>query len=123
MATTMAAATVEVGASGVTLVAPAASGGTAPYTYQWYSSTTFGFTPGAGNIVAGATSQRLLPTYDGQPVAFVCQATDNGSVTGNSPEVHLRAVGLGKVSTQLNANQSGDPSQSLYGFGNRGPSA
>jgi hypothetical protein len=37
----------------------AASSGTAPYTYQWYRSTTTGFTPGVGNIIAGATAQTL----------------------------------------------------------------
>jgi len=33
------------------LTATAATGGTGPYTYQWYRSTTTGFTPGAGNIL------------------------------------------------------------------------
>lgn len=41
------------------LLATAATGGTGPYTYQWYRSTTTGFTPGGGNIIAGATSLTL----------------------------------------------------------------
>lgn len=37
--------------------APSPSGGT--YTYQWYRSTSSGFTPGAGNILSGKTSLTL----------------------------------------------------------------
>jgi hypothetical protein len=33
-----------------------ATGGTGPYTYQWYMSTSSGFTPGGGNILSGVTS-------------------------------------------------------------------
>lgn len=39
-----------------------ATGGTSPYTYQWYRSTTSGFTPGGGNILSGATSLTLADT-------------------------------------------------------------
>lgn len=39
----------------VVAASTAASGGTGPYTEAWYISTTSGFTPGAGNIVAGAS--------------------------------------------------------------------
>lgn len=40
-----------------------ATGGTPPYTsYQWYRSTTPGFTPGVGNILAGETKQTLEDT-------------------------------------------------------------
>jgi lysophospholipase L1-like esterase len=46
----------------LTLATTAASGGTAPYTYQWYRSTTSGFTPGGGNILSGATSTTLTDT-------------------------------------------------------------
>lgn len=41
------------------LSATAATGGTAPYSYQWYRSVTSGFSPGAGNIISGATSLSL----------------------------------------------------------------
>lgn len=40
-----------------------ASGGTGPYTQQYYISTVSGFTPGGGNIVAGATT--LAATLSG----------------------------------------------------------
>jgi hypothetical protein len=36
-----------------------ATGGTGPYTVQWYRSTTTGFSPGGGNIITGATSLTL----------------------------------------------------------------
>lgn len=43
----------------VSLLSTAASGGTGPYTQQWYSSTTSGFTPGAGSLISGATGLTL----------------------------------------------------------------
>ncbi len=45
-----------------TLAATAATGGTGPYTYQWYRSTTPGFTPGGGNILSGKTALTLADT-------------------------------------------------------------
>jgi hypothetical protein len=53
----------SVASTSAVLTATAATGGTAPYTYQWYQSTASGFTPGAGNLVAGATS--LTQTFSG----------------------------------------------------------
>jgi len=50
---------VSVGSTTAVLLSAAATSGTAPYTYQWYRSTTTGFSPGAGNIIAGATSLSL----------------------------------------------------------------
>lgn len=42
------------------LAATAATGVTGTATYQWYRSTTTGFTPGAGNLIAGATNATAL---------------------------------------------------------------
>lgn len=39
----------------ISVASTAASGGTGPYTEAYYISTTSGFTPGGGNIVAGAS--------------------------------------------------------------------
>ena len=50
---------VSVTSTAASLSATAASGGTAPYTYQWYKSTVSGFSPGAGNMIAGATALTL----------------------------------------------------------------
>jgi hypothetical protein len=44
------------------LSATAATLGTGPYTYQWYRSTASGFTPGGGNLIAGATALTLADT-------------------------------------------------------------
>lgn len=46
----------------IKLSATAATGGTAPYTYQWYRSVLSGFTPGGGNILAGKTALTLDDT-------------------------------------------------------------
>lgn len=46
----------------VSLISTAASGGVGPYTQQWYSSTTGGFTPGAGSLISGATALTLSQT-------------------------------------------------------------
>jgi hypothetical protein len=43
----------------ITVLGSASTGGVAPVTYQWYRSTTSGFTPGSGNSVSGATSLTL----------------------------------------------------------------
>lgn len=50
---------VSVTSTSASLVSAAATGGTAPYMYQWYRSTVSGFSPGGGNIIAGATSLTL----------------------------------------------------------------
>ena len=52
----------SVGTTVATVTVANPTGGTSPYTYKWYRSTTSGFTPGAGNIVSGATAQTLNDT-------------------------------------------------------------
>jgi hypothetical protein len=46
----------------VNLSATDATGGNQVYTYQWYRSTSPGFTPGGGNILSGKTSLTLADT-------------------------------------------------------------
>lgn len=53
---------VSVSQNTANLSSAVATSGTSPYTYQWYRSTTTGFTPGGGNIIAGATSLTLADT-------------------------------------------------------------
>ncbi|MCX6952914.1 MAG: hypothetical protein NTV51_12230 [Verrucomicrobia bacterium] len=68
-----------------------ATGGTAPYTYQWHRGTSNGFTPGAGNAVSGATS-RLLNDSGLSSAAtyyYVCTVTDATSATANSTQLTL----------------------------------
>lgn len=52
----------SVGNTTDSLVATAATGGTTPYSYQWYRSTTTGFSPGAGSSLSGATALSLSQT-------------------------------------------------------------
>jgi len=90
MATTAGALSqVSVGSTTASLSSAAATGGTAPYTYQWYRSTTSGFTPGVGNIIAGATALTLNDTglIPGTKYYYEVVATDSGSVTGNSAQL------------------------------------
>ena len=68
----------------------AATGGTGPYTYQWYKSFTSGFTPGSAYLIPGATALTitdvsLLPATD---YYYVVQVTDlgNGSATALSAQ-------------------------------------
>jgi len=53
---------VLIGTTTASVSAAAATGGSSPYTYQWYRSTTSGFVPAAGNLVSGATSLGLNDT-------------------------------------------------------------
>jgi len=82
---------VLVGQSNVNLSSAVATGGTGPYTYQWYRSTTTGFTPGAGNIITGATSLTLADSglLAGTTYYYVVVATDTGNsnVTANSSQL------------------------------------
>lgn len=86
-------------ASQVKAVSAAASGGTGPYTYQWYRSTTSGFTPGGGNILSGKTSLDLTDdtVIGGTTYYYKVVATDTGdsNVTDESAQL--------AVSTDINA--------------------
>lgn len=120
MATTAGALTqVSVGSNSASLVSAAATGGTAPYTYQWYRSTTTGFSPGAGNIIAGATSLTLNDTglIPNTPYFYKVVATDSGSVAGTSAQLAVTTSAssfsqnqfaqtptLGQVDQQFNYN-------------------
>lgn len=85
---------VLVNATTANLLSAAATAGTGPYTYQWYMSTTTGFTPGAGNIVTGQTALAgsmtgLLPatTY-----YFKVVATDTGAGNATSTSAQLTVI-------------------------------
>lgn len=53
------ASVLSVGSNTAQLSATAATGASGTVTYQWYRSTTTGFSPGGGNIISGATSLSL----------------------------------------------------------------
>lgn len=75
------------------LSSTAASGGTGPYTYQWYRSTVSGFTPGGGNILAGKTALTLADTglIPGTTYYYQLVSTDTGNsnvtVAGSSAAI------------------------------------
>ena len=90
MATTAGALSqVSVGSTVASLSSAAATGGTGPYTYQWYRSTVSAFTPGAGNIISGATALTLSDSglIPNTQYYYKVVATDSGSVSGTSAQL------------------------------------
>ncbi|HVN66739.1 MAG TPA: DUF4054 domain-containing protein [Candidatus Sulfotelmatobacter sp.] len=69
----------------VTLVSDPATGGTGPYTYQWYRDLWPEFTPGSGNLLPGLTSLMATDTGLTQNTIYFykLQAIDTGN--GNLP--------------------------------------
>lgn len=86
---------VSVGNTTASLSSTAASGGTGPYTQQWYRSTSPGFTPGAGNIVAAATALTLNDSglSPGQVYYYKVVYTDAVAATVTSEELAVQ-IGL-----------------------------
>jgi len=84
----------SVGPTTASLVSGAATGGTGPYTYQWYRSTVSGFTPGGGNLIAGATALTLNDTglIPNTQYYYEVVATDtgNGNATANSAQLAVQ---------------------------------
>ena len=82
--------------NGTATVADTATGGTSPYTYQWHRDTVSGFTPGAGNLVSGATSATLADTglTNGTVYFYKCVVTDDVSDTATSNQVAVVPNGV-----------------------------
>jgi len=80
---------VSSGETVASLSSAAASGGTGPYTYQWYRSTSSGFTPGVGNIISGATSLTLSDTGLTAATQYYYKvvATDSLAATATSAQL------------------------------------
>jgi hypothetical protein len=87
---------VQVGKTTDSLSSAAATGGTGPYTYQWYRSTTTGFSPGAGSLISGATSLTLADSglTPGVSYFYVVVATDTGAgnATSNSAQLAVNTI-------------------------------
>jgi hypothetical protein len=82
---------VSVGPTTASLLSGAATGGTGPYTYQWYRSTVSGFTPGGGNIIAGATSLTLNDSglIPNTQYYYEVIATDTGNSNATADSAQL----------------------------------
>ncbi len=82
---------VSVTQSGAVLSSAVATGGTSPYTYQWYRSTTAAFSPGGGNILAGKTALTLTDSglVPNTTYYYKVVATDvgNSNVTATSSQL------------------------------------
>lgn len=95
---------ISVSSNSDVLSATAASGGTGPYTQQWYRSTTTGFSPGGGNIIAGATAltlsdSGLIPnTVYFYKVVYTDTGNSNTTVTATQ-------LAVTTTPTQLSQNQ------------------
>lgn len=85
---------VLVGQSTASLSVAAATGGTGPYTYQWYRSTVNGFTPGAGNLISGATNLTLLDSglISNTTYYYSNIATDTGAGNATSTSTQLAVL-------------------------------
>ena len=95
---------VSVSSTSDSLSSTAASGGTGPYTQQWYRSTTTGFSPGAGNLIAGATALTLNDTGLIPNTAYfykvVYTDTGNSNITVTSSQ-----LAVSTTAPVLNPNQ------------------
>lgn len=80
---------VSVSANSDSLVSAVATGGTAPYTYQWYRSVVSGFSPGGGNLIAGATSLTLNDTglTPNTQYYYKVVVTDSAAATATSAQL------------------------------------
>lgn len=95
MITAGALSKVSVGNTTASLSATAASGGTGPYTQQWYRSTSPGFTPGIANLVSGATALTLNDSglSPGQVYYYKVVYTDALAAVATSLELAVQ-IGL-----------------------------
>lgn len=95
---------VTVSSNAASLLSAAATGGTGPYTYQWYQSTTTGFSPGGGNIVAGATSlsQSFTGLVPNVTYFYKVVVTDTGNSNTTATSSQLAVV---TTAQQLSQNQ------------------
>jgi hypothetical protein len=82
---------VAVAATTINVLASAATGGINPVTYQWYRSTTSGFTPGAGNSVSGATALALADSglIPNTKYYYEIVATDSTASTASSSQIAI----------------------------------
>lgn len=95
---------VSVGSNDAKVQSAAATAGTGPYTYQWYRSTTTGFSPSGGNIITGATDLLLNDSglIPNTPYFYKVVATDTGAGNATSTSSQLAVT---TTAQQLSQNQ------------------
>lgn len=103
---------VYAGANDVQLAASAVTGATGPTTYQWYYSTTTGFSPSGSNDIVGATSLSLslAGLIPNTTYYFKVVATD----TGHSNDV-VTYTQLAVVTAQESLSQNQFKQRSILG--------
>lgn len=94
----------SVSSNGAQLSTTPATGGVGPYTYQWYRSTTTGFSPGGGNIITGATGLTLNDSslIPNTPYYYKVVYTDTGASNATVTSTQLVAT---TTAPGLNPNQ------------------
>lgn len=99
----------SVSSNGDSLSSTAASGGTGPYTEQWYRSQVSGFTPGPSNLITGATALTLVDSglLPSQIYYYKVVYTDTGAgnATINSAQLQVNTL-VGLPSQNQFAEQS-----------------
>lgn len=95
---------VAVGGNYAQVSSTPAVGGVGPYTYQWYRSTSTGFSPGGGNIIPGATSLTLTDTglISSTTYFYKLVSTDTGNSNDTITSSQLSAT---TTAPTLNPNQ------------------
>lgn len=90
------------------LSSTAPTGGTGPYTQQWYRSTTTGFSPGAGNLIAGATALTLSDSglTPGTTYYWKVIYTDTGHSNDTATATQVSGLTLSPVLSQNQFLQS-----------------
>ncbi len=83
-----------ISSTGCTVTNTGPSGGAPPYSYQWYRSITSDFTPGAGNIVTGATSLTLVDSGLASSTIYYYKmvTTDYLSATVTSAQITIMTL-------------------------------
>lgn len=76
----------------ISVTSTAASGGTAPYTYQWYRSTVSGFTPDGSTLLSGGTTISYTDTTAVANTQYYYKLviTDATAATGTTAELSAR---------------------------------
>lgn len=112
---------VTVTQTSLSLLSTAPTGGTTPYLYQWYRSTTSGFTPGTANALSGATLISLANTGLSAATQYYYKViyTDSNAtpltvtsaqlaaataVAGQNQNQFAMTVNLGKIDLPFNYN-------------------